>query len=240
MSRSRILNLANVQQFAAINVLSDPGAIGGPKQITQGAEIVLTWNIASGKLAHNVLIGQFTGGFAGSQGQANAIITGLTTGAQWTALAAHLAPTCALTNVSIRNLHVRDQPIIPALTPGQNGTSTGTELPNEVAACLTLRTGLTGAANRGRIFIPGWATTALGPNNTIAAAAVTALGNWGSIIAGVLSAQGYVLSVGHVARAAYTGSTGTQHPARESGCVPVTAVNVRDNHWDSQRRRGLK
>lgn len=42
MSRSRILRLENAQQFTAINVLSDPGEIGGPEiraAITTGA----TW-----------------------------------------------------------------------------------------------------------------------------------------------------------------------------------------------------
>jgi hypothetical protein len=90
------------------------------------------------------------------------------------------------------------------------------------------------------MFVPGWATNALGTGNTINPAAVTALGNWGSIIAGALSASGYIWCVGHVARQAYTGSTGTSHPARPAGSVPITTVAVRDNHWDSQRRRGLK
>lgn len=240
MSRSRIINLANVQQFAAINVLSDPGYIGGPKIIPSAAAITIHWALGSGIPAHNVLTGRYSGAFHGTPTEANSILSGLTTGANWTALAAHLAPTVSIGGVSIRDLNAADQPLIPSTAPGLPGTSTGSELPNEVAAVVTFRTAFTGPENRGRMYVPGWATTALGANNTIAAAAVTALSNWASIIAGVLSAQGYILCVGHVARASYTGATGTVHPARAAGTVPVTTTSVRDNHWDSQRRRGLR
>jgi hypothetical protein len=137
-------------------------------------------------------------------------------------------------------MSVANQPIISSGAGGATGTSSGTELPDEVALVVTERTAFTGPQNRGRMYIPGWATTALGANNTAAAAAVTALGNWAGNIAGILSAQGYTWCVGHVARQAYTGSTGTQHPARVAGTVPITTVAVRDNHWDSQRRRGLR
>jgi len=236
----RLIALENLQQFAAVNLTLDPGAIGGPKVIPNAAEITLAWALDGGKTGHNVLIGRYSGGFAGTQAQCNAILQGLTTGAQWTALAAHLAPATALAIVTIRDLNTAGQPIIASSVAGASGTSSGTPLPNEVSAVITLRTAFTGPQNRGRVFVPGWATTALGTGNVIAAPAVTALGNWGTIIAGVLNAQGYLFSVGHVARAAYTGSTGTQHPARPAGTVPVVSVAVRDNHWDSQRRRGLK
>lgn len=236
----RLINLANVQQFAAINVTLDPGVIGGPKIIPSCAEITLQYSLGSGHIARNILVGRYSGAFHGSVTEANAIMTGLSTGAQWTALAAHLAPTVTFGNVLIRDLNTAGAPLIASSVSGAVGTSSGTELPDEVALCLTLRTQFTGPQNRGRLYMPGFATTALGANNTVAAAAVTAFGNWGSIIAGVLSAQGYIWCVGHVARAAYTGVTGTQHPARAAGSVPIISVTVRDNHWDSQRRRGLR
>jgi hypothetical protein len=237
---ARLVNLANFQQFAAINVLTDPGALGGPVVIPSCAQLRLLWTTGSGKAAHNVLTVRYNGAFAGSAAQLNSILTGLTTGAQWTALSAHIAPTAGLVAADIRDINQPNQPIIPSTGAGAVGTSSGSELPNEVAVCVTLRTAFTGPQNRGRLYVPGWATTALGANNTIAAAAVTALTNWSSIIAGVLSAQGYTWCIGHPARQAYTGSTGTVHPARVAGSVPITTISVRDNHWDSQRRRGLK
>lgn len=240
MSRARIVSLDSLHQFAAVELQFDPGNIGGPKIIPSAAEITLLWVLGSGKVGHNVLVGRYNGAFAGTSTQANSILTGLTSGGAWSALAAFMAPATQLTGVTIRDLNQANQPLIGSTSPGQAGTSTGADLPNEVAAVLTTRTAFTGPANRGRVYVPGWATNALGAGNVIAAAAVTALNNWGAIIAGVLSAQGYTWCIGHVARQAYTGTGGTQHPARLAGTVPITTVAVRDNHWDSQRRRGLK
>jgi hypothetical protein len=237
---ARILALDSLQQFAAVKLQFDPGSIGGPKVIPNAAEIVLYWAQGSGKLAHNVLVGRYSGTFAGTTGQANGILTGLNSGAQWSALAAFLATSTGLSAVSIRDLNQPNQPIIMSTAGGAAGTSVSTELPNEVAAVVTTRTAFTGPANRGRLYVPGFASNAIGTGNVIAAATVTALNNWASIIAGVLSAQGYIWSIGHQARQAYTGSSGTEHPARIAGTVPITTVAVRDNHWDSQRRRGLR
>lgn len=236
----RLIRLDSIQQFTAVELRFDGGSIGGPKVIPNAAEIVLYWALGSGKLGHNVLIGRYSGTFAGTIAQANAILAGLSTGAQWTALATFLATTAGLSAVSIRDLGQPNQPLIQSTASGAAGTSASAELPNEIAAVITLRTAFTGPQNRGRIYVPGWATNALGTGNVIAPAAVTALNNWGSIVAGVLNNQGYLFSIGHQARQAYTGSSGTEHPARPAGTVPITTVAVRDNHWDSQRRRGLR
>lgn len=240
MARTRIIALDNLQQFAAVKLNDDAGYIGGPKIIDQCAEISIAWVITGGKVVYNVLHGRYTGSFAGSQAQANSIHTGLASGAQWTAMAAFMPTTGGISSVSIRNLDIKDQPLITSNAAAGLGTSASAALPGEVAAVLTLRTAFTGRANRGRIYVPNFATNALGAADTIAANAVTAIANWGAIIAGVLNAQGYLFCIGHVARAAYTGASGTQHPARVDGTVPVQTVVVRDNHWDSQRRRGQK
>lgn len=236
----RILALANVQQFLAINLTADPGYDPGNRVIPNCAEIRLVWLQEDGVVAHNVLHGRYAGAFAGSQTQANSILTGLGTGAQWTALAGFLPTSTSLGFVQIRDLGQADQPYISSNGAAHAGTSVSAALPNEVAACLTLRTAFTGPGGRGRIYVPGFASNALGAGNVIAAGAVTALANWGSIIAGVLSAQGYTFCVAHFHRVAYTGVGGAQHPERAAGTVPVQTVEMRDNHWDTQRRRGLK
>lgn len=236
-----VLDLSNFPTFTAINLLSDPGRVGGPVQVTQGAQIVLNWALTDGKTAHNVLYGSFSGAFAGTPAQADGIFTGLSTGAQWTALAAHLAPGTSFTGVSIRNVHTINQPLINSTAAAKPGTSAGTALPSEVSVVITLRTAFTGRANRGRIYFPGWATSALGANDVVLAAAITALQNWANIIGSVFSTNGYTLGIGHPARAAYTSpTTGVSYPARSSAVIPVTGLPVRNNTWDSQRRRGLK
>lgn len=206
----------------------------------QCAQLVLQWQLESGKIGHNVTYGRYAGTFSGSPAQATSISTALVTGAQWTALAGFLAAQTQFLGVSIRDVNVADQPIIQPTAGTANGTSASASVPNEVALVGTLRTGSVGRANRGRMFVPGWATNALGTGNVVAAAAVTAYQNWLNTIIGIYAGQGYTLVIGQKARAQYTGSTGTVHPARPAGSTTVTQIVVRDNHWDSQRRRGLK
>jgi len=237
---ARLINLANFEQFAAINLTADPGYNPSDRRIPNCAQIVLNWTSESGKGAHNVLHGSYNGAFAGSQTQANAIVAALTTGAQWTALASFIGGSAGLGSVSIRDLNVVDSPIIPSIAGGGAGSSASPPLPNEVALVVTLRTAFTGPQNRGRMYIPDLATNALAAGNIASPACVTAVTNWASIIAGVLSAQGYTFGIGHYSRLAYVGVGGRQHPARPAGVVPITTVSVRDNHWDTQRRRGLK
>ena len=69
---ARLINLANVQQFTAINLTLDPGDTGGPVVVPQCAQIVLNWTLADGRLGHNVLYGRYSGGFAGTAAQATA------------------------------------------------------------------------------------------------------------------------------------------------------------------------
>jgi len=235
-----IVRLDNFQQFSAINVLSDPGHIAGPKIVPQCAQITLTWNHVNGKFFHVVLAGRYAGAFAGTVAQCNSILTALTTGASWTALATYIHPTAALTSVQIRNIAIADQPILSSSASGQVGTSTGSPLPGEVAAVITLRTALTGQANRGRAYISGWGTNALGTVDTIAAATVTALQNWANTIPAAITSGGYTWCLALPARSAYTGTGGRLHPARDARTQDITSQTVRDNHWDTQRRRGLK
>jgi hypothetical protein len=236
----RVVNLANLQQFTAVNLTSDPGYDAGNRVIPQCVQVKLAWGTGSGNVALNILHGRYSGAYSGTQAQANTILAGLNTGGAWTALASHLAPTVALSAVTLRDLGIANAPEVASNGPGGVGTAAGTELPDEVAAVVTLRTALTGPANRGRIYVPGWATSALGANNTIAAAAVTDLAAWAATITGVLAGVGFTFSLGHFSRVAYIGSAGANHPARPAGTVPITSTEVRDNHWDTQRRRGLK
>lgn len=236
----RVINLANLQQFTAVNLSSDPGEIGGPVQIPQAAQFSILWGLDDGKFGHSVFYGRYNGGFAGTAAQVNAILAALTTGGTWTALAAFLSTTSGLSGLSVRDVNTINQPVIPNTTGGAPGTSASPALPCETALALTFRTAKTGPQNRGRMFVPGWATNALGAGNVASAAAVTALQNWGQVLSTALAAQGYTFVIGQRARAAYTGATGTDHPARAATTTQITTISVRDNHWDSQRRRGLR
>lgn len=239
----RLVPLSNVQQFAAINLTSDPGAIGGFVHVPQCAQVTIHWTLTDGKRAHNVLYGRYSGPFAGSVAACNSIKASLVAGATWTALAAHLATGTALAAVTLRDVNPTDGSgvLISSDSAATPGTSSGTALPSEVAAVITKRTAKAGKQNRGRIYVPGWATTALGPIDVIASPAVTALQNWANIIGSAMVTAGYTHVLGQQARAAYVSPiTGTSFPARAAQSVDITALVVRDNTWDSQRKRGLK
>ena len=128
-----LVALGSLEQLAAINVLSDPGSVGGPVVVPQAAQIVLSWSLESGKVAHNVLYGRYTGAFAGTAAQAEAIRAALTTGGAWTALAAFFSTTNFLSGVTIRNVNIANQAIIASTGPSTPGTSASAAQPNEVA-----------------------------------------------------------------------------------------------------------
>lgn len=237
----RLIRLDSLEQFAAVKVVSDGGAIGGKVKIPSAVQVTYVWALSGGKTAHCVLYGRYAGTFSMTSATATAALQALTTGAAWTALAAHIAPTAQLGSLFLRDVNEVDKPIIQATAGTAPGTSTGTALPDETAVCITFQTAFAGPSGRGRIYIPGWATTALGTGNVIAAAAVTALGNWATTnIANSFAAMSATHVLGLQERAAYTGTTGTQHPARPATTRDVTARIVKDNHWDTQRRRGLR
>jgi hypothetical protein len=237
---ARLINLANLQQLTAVNLLSDLGDLGGPVVVPQCTQVVLNWTMSDSKVGHNVLYGRYSGAFAGTVAMADAIKTALTSGGAWSAMAGHMTVNNALASVSLRDVNTPNQAIITSTGAASAGTGTGTLLPDEVAICVTLRTALTGIQNRGRMFLPGFDHLSVGPGNTIGATTVTAVNNWAATITGALSGQGLVWVIGHKHRQAYTGVTGTQHPDRPAGSVPITSAVVRDNHWDTQRRRGLR
>jgi hypothetical protein len=236
----RFIPLGQLQQVTGINLLGDPGAIGGPKVISSVAEIILYFALAGARTGKVVMHGRYVGVFNGSVAQANAILAALNTGSAAAAFLSHLAATTSLANVSIRDLGTANQGLIVSTGTGTPGTGVGNAVPNEMAVVVTKHTALTGRANRGRMYMPGWTTASVAADNTVVPTAVTDLQTWANTVQGALNASNYIMVIAHPARQAYTGTTGTPHPARAAGSVDVTSLFVRDNHWDSQRRRGLK
>lgn len=237
----RIINLANITPFQATS-LTDPGYIPGPRIIPNAAQVRLNWNLGDVKVGHNVLYCTYTGTPALSATIAENVRLAVVNGVTWTTFLALLHPSCSFAGVTILDVRSNTATAFDSTGAAIPGTSAGTALPDEVAAVVTLRTALRGQAGRGRFYVPGFASNAMGVGGIIAAAAVTALQNWAqtNINAGIAGALGAIV-LAHPARAAYTSpATGRQFPARAASTVPLTNVLVRDNHWDSQRRRGLK
>jgi len=236
----RVIRLDSLEQFAAVNVLSDPGYVGGKYPIPNAVQVVLNWNLADGKQGHNVLGGIVQSFTTASAAVAEAIFAGIKGNGTFAPLMAQLATTASFAGVTIRDLRQIDQPTFTSTGASAPGTGTGIELPDEVALVMTLRTAKVGAGNRGRVYFCGFATSALGTGNVAAPAAVTAVTNFSSAIAAGMSAGGLTWGLIQRARAAYPAVGGGTHPERPAGIVPVTQGSARNNTWDSQRRRGLR
>jgi hypothetical protein len=235
-----IRSLDYVQQFQAINVLSDPGHINGPVVIPNCWKFMIVWTLTNGKIARNVLGVSVPAGATVTATIAEAMRAALVAGSGWSTLAAFMSLTGSLTRVELQDIRQASMPVVASTGAATAGTSASAALPDEVAAVLTLRTARVGPANRGRMYIPNFATNALAAGGVIAPAVVTAIGGWTPNISNAVTSQGFTQVLLQPARAAYTGTSGAQHPARAAGSLPLTNMVVRDNHWDSQRRRGLR
>lgn len=237
----RWINVSDLQQVTAVQLLSDPGQIPGSVVIPSCAQIVLQWTLEDGHLAHNVTYGRYSGAFSGTVAQANALLSALTTGSTWNAMATGLATTTTLSAVTIRDVNSPFQPLISSTGTGAPGTATGESLPNEVAIVSTLRTAQAGRSSRGRLYLPGWAVSVTAAGNVIASGFVNAVTNWTDGFRSIYPAQGYTWVLGQRERQAYTSPiTGRQFPHRPAGSIPIIQALCKDNHWDTQRRRGLK
>lgn len=238
----RVVALDSLQQFAAVNLLVDPGYLPGPKIIPNAAMVRFDWTLTNGKVGHNIMYATYSGSPALGVAAAQAIFAAISVGAGWTPLAAFLAPTVALRSVTLLDVRSTTATEFRSTGSAAPGTSAGTALPDEVTVGVRFSTAQRGPSGRGRIYVPGFATNALAAGGVIAAPLVTALGTWMSnVVFPAISANVGAPVLGLPARAAYTSPvTGRQFPARPAQTVAITNVLVPDNHWDTQRRRGLK
>lgn len=240
MGRSRTLRVDSLEQFTAINYLSDPGAVGGDFIMPNGINVIIRYTLTDGKQANNILWAQVASAFAITPTICDNLFAAITTGAAWVAFAAVISTTTSVSAVLMRDRRQLGLLPISSTIAARAGTNAGIALPNEVALVGTIRTDKGGPGGRGRIYVPGFAVDQVTAANAVAPGCMTAVQNWLALINSAMSGGGMVLSLGLGPRQAYTGITGTQHPARTPQMLPVRNIVVRDNHWDSQRRRGLK
>ena len=234
------MRLENFQQFQAINVLSDPGHIPGPIQIPQAMHVVLVWELDDGKTAHNILSARYPGVYPGTVAMANTLLAAFGAALTSSTLEIFLNPATNLHLVMLRDLGVLNAAFVESASTAHRGTAAGIALPDENAVTVTLRTARAGPGHRGRFYIPGLNSAAVGGSNTIDPGCVTAASAFGEAVRSAINAQGIfqVLALPH--RIGYTGSTGRVHPERLATTEDVTLAECRDNHWDTQRRRGLR
>jgi hypothetical protein len=217
--------------------VADPGRIAGPIVIPNTIQIRLLWTLATNKQVFNVLHGQVASGFAVTAAAAEAIYTDIVGTAAWTAFRAHLNAGVSFTGVDLRDLRSANQPLVASTAAAQAGTGAGTALPPGDSLVVTLRTAGAGRSFRGRVYLPGFDTSALAAGGVASAATVTDATAFVNAIQTQLTGQGITLAIAQPARQAYTGRTGASHPARAAAIAPVTSIVTRNNIFDHQRRR---
>ena len=218
---------------------TDPGRIPGPVVIDNCCQVILDYSLPNGKLAHNILHARVQPSFAATTGIANPIMNAMV--AAWSA-AGGLGSQCAASTtfqaVSLRDVRVANMPLVTSTVASVVGTDPGIALASQIALVITLRTANAGRAFRGRVYIPGWGVVAQGGGTMASAAAGTAAHAWIVAVQSALNAQSMVLAIGQPARQQYTSPvTGRTIPARVSGVADVTQIILRDNTFDTQRRR---
>lgn|SRR5215469_7545335 len=220
----------------------DGGHIPGPIIIPNCIQVRVLMTLSSGKAVVNVLHAQVAGTFSATTTIANNLMTGLASALTSSNLAANMPTTTSVTAVDLRDLRSPGNfPLVPSTVAAASGTSASPSMPPGTTLVITLRTAQAGRAFRGRVYWGGWATNADAGNGsattTPSTGATVSLNAFFASWNTTWTSNGMTFCIGQPQRQQYTGITGTVHPARAANTIPLTAFQVRDAVWDSQRRR---
>lgn len=215
----------------------DPGRIGGPVVIPNCIMVRLRWLTPNGRGAFNVLHGEVVVGFNPTVAIANAILAALTSGAAWTALQPFLHTGTSLAGVDLLDMRAPSFAIVSSTGAASAGTGATVPMAPQTAICVTERTAFAGPSFRGRAYITGFSSASQQNGGSMSGGCQTALQNWAATWLTAFTASGLTLSIAQPHRAAYIGTSGTQHLARPANLVHVTQCVVRNLIWDTQRRR---
>jgi hypothetical protein len=220
----------------------DPGRIPGPVYIPNALAVKLHWNLANNKAATNVLHFRYTSAPSMTEAFVNGVQTDANTAFTSSGVATGIDTETQLLAISVRDLaqdpsgrgFAENRSTGAAVTGGAVG---GKPMPYQVAFVVSLKTGFSGQANRGRVYIPGWNTEASDDEGDIQEAHAINAVEFITNFKNAMDGRGLELSIAQPARQAYEGLTGTQHPARAARLTEVTSITRLNLHWDTQRLR---
>lgn len=216
--------------------MPSPGYIPGPLVIPNTVQVRLMWNLADGSFASNVLHAQKAGVLV-DQTMADDLYTNITGAAGFAAYMDLLSSDVSLLRVGIKDLDTANQVEWESSAAASPGTGVGNALPEEVALVVTLRTNLAGRAHRGRVYLGGFIVTTCTAQGKATGALTAAAATFIQNVSDAMDALGLQFGVAHRGHAEYVNARGVTVPAELPGTDPVQAVIVRDNQFDSQRRR---
>lgn len=153
----------------------------------------------------------------------------------WTYLAALCAPDVVFEGVTVLQLTpvVFDLAITPNTSIHDNGEGLGVAVNNTIAAILTLRTGVAGKTHRGRMYIPGiassWTTT-----DSLTPGGVTAMNTFASQMLAKWGVGGTSLGFEW---GIYSRLLGGGGPYTVAGYQPITRCDPQPTLGNQRRRR---
>lgn len=218
--------------------MPDLGRIAGPVVIPSLVELHLVWILANGKEVKNILHGEVPDAYSATSTSAENMRAAIAASAAWTAYKPYLHTTCAFQRVDLRDIRSPNLALVQSTGGAVAGTGAGNALPPEVALAVTLRTNHAGVGFRGRVYLCGFDDAALNGDGTAIAGLTSAAKGFVDAVSTAMSGQGLTLSLAQPQRNAYTSPrTGRAIAARAPSSLPITQTIVRDNVFDSQRRR---
>jgi hypothetical protein len=216
----------------------DGGHIKGAQPCPNVCEIKCVGTGANGKRNTFTLHGFFSGASPVNQTLAGQLWTSISTA--WNSnLAPQMVPAATFTAVEIRDMTLPTNPVFVGTGTALVGTGTPPAVAPENAIVLTEDVQKRGRGLKGRIYLGGWSNTADAGNGVISAGASGAATGFATALFAAVSGAGLTPCVAELPRQAYTGLTGTTHQQRAADHPPVSTYRLRNNEWDTQRRRGL-
>jgi hypothetical protein len=214
------------------------GYIAGPLVIPGVAELKLRWQVNGVRFATNVLHVSNPDGIAINSSLCDAILAGILADARWTAFTTVLSLDMNLLGIAMKNLNVPLASEFQDTIGGGAGTGVVKMLPSGVALVVTLKSATGGRTGRGRVYLSGYDTIALGGAGEATNDAVTFSRDFVQAISDAVFAEGFALTIANRAHDAYISpATGIEVPAAPASHHDVVSITVSDNIYDSQRRR---
>lgn len=206
-----------------------------PTTQAETLEINLDWRLGA-KTVKNVLHARIPGTFTPTSTIADSITTAMDSLVTSSGLRAFLASTTRLPFASLRDLRTPNNALIEGTVSPTLGTGVTDALPHQIAAVVTLRTAKAGRSFRGRTYLPGFDEAANDVNGAIGDTTRTALDAFAAGFLTVINHDSMQLVVWN--RPVIDRAPGANCAVLRPGSIEnVTSAIIRDNRWDSQRRR---
>jgi len=198
--------------------------------VPQAAQMRLIWAQGGVLYALNVMGVVNASSVAITQAITNTLGTAIKAAVTSSGLGVRLGTAITLANIGLRDIRTGSQPEYIDTGAAVAGTGATDLLPPQTALVVTLRTALSGPRFRGRVYLPGFCE---GVNSATGNAASTSeAGAFVTAIQNALITNGLNLGVIHRPQ--------PDAPVPSVGFItPVNAVVVRDQVWDTQRRRAI-